>query len=251
MICHTENAKSGSGQLTHKRVSNGLPHTPNVPLSCADRRYYIVNLRPRQSSCLNILAGNSTLADVDKSKRSHGGLSCGGISTASQVLLRATGARITVRTPSYYCHRNGNRCWGYRGSQDTGKDSRIASASHSNRAEETEATFATQQAQVTRPIITTENIGDGSGSRSEVQLRAFATRVYDKLSGLLGYHAHTRSERSAYAGTRARAVAGADLQSRSGGRSAPHSQEAVIALLAFGTVAAAYSWAVAALWVLP
>jgi hypothetical protein len=148
MICHTENAKSGSGQLTHKRVSNGLPHTPNVPLSCADRRYYIVNLRPRQSSCLNILAGSSTLADVDKSKRSHGGSSCGGISTASQVLLRATGARITVRNPSHYCHRNGNRGWGFGSSQDTGKDSRIVSASHSGRAEETEATIAAQQAKI-------------------------------------------------------------------------------------------------------
>ena len=148
MICHTENAKSGSGQLTHKRVSNGLPHTPNVPLSCADRRYYIVNLRPRQSSCLNILAGSSTLADVDKSKRSHGGSSCGGISTASQVLLRATGARITVRNPSHYCHRNGNRGWGLGIGQDTGTNGSSISSPRSNRAENTETTIAAQQAKI-------------------------------------------------------------------------------------------------------
>ena len=149
MICHTENAKSDGGQLTHKRVSNGLPHTPNVPLSCADVRYYSVNLRPRQSSCLNILAGNSTLADDNiKSNLSHGGPSCGGIPTASQVLLRATGARITVRTPSYYCHRNGNRGWRLGSGQDTGKDCRIISSPRSNRTENTEATIAAQQAKI-------------------------------------------------------------------------------------------------------
>jgi hypothetical protein len=251
MICHTENAKSGSGQLTHKRVSNGLPHTPNVPLSCADMRHTSVNLRKGQALCLNFNATPDTVASVNtKSNRSHGG-SSGRISPAPQVLLREAGARITVCTPSYYCHRNGNRGWRLGSGQDTRTNSRGIGASSSNGAENAEAALAPQQAQVTRPIITTENIGDGSGSRSEVQLRAFAARVHDKLSGFLGYHAGARSERSAYARTGTRAHAGADLQPRRSGRSAPHSQEAVIALLAFGTVAAAYSWAVAALWVLP
>ena len=148
MVLHTDTYSNERRQLTHQAVSNGIPHTPNVPLSCADRRYYIVNLRPRQSSCLNILAGSSTLADVDKSKRSHGGSSCGGISTASQVLLRATGARITVRTPSYYCHRNGNRVWRLGSGQDTGKNCRGISSPRSNRAENTEATIAAQQAKI-------------------------------------------------------------------------------------------------------
>ena len=148
MICHTDTHSNERRQLTHQAVSNGLPHTPNVLLSCADRRYYIVNLSPRQSSCLNILAGSSTLADVDKSKRSHGGSSCGGISTASQVLLRATGARITVRNPSHYCHRNGNRGWGLGIGQDTGTNGSSISSTRSNRAENTEATIAAQQAKI-------------------------------------------------------------------------------------------------------
>ena len=148
MICHTENAKSGSGQLTHKRVSNGLPHTPNVPLSCTDVRYYSVNLRPRQSSCLNILAGSSMLANGNtKSNRSPGG-SSGRISPAPQVLLRSTGARITVCTPSYYCHRNGNRVWRLGSGQDTGKNCRGISSPRSNRAENTETTIAAQQAKI-------------------------------------------------------------------------------------------------------
>jgi len=149
MVLHREIAGSGSRQPTPTAVGNGLPHTPNVPLSCTDVRYYSVNLRPRQSSCLNILAGNGTLADGNtKSKRSHGGLSCGGISTAPQVLLRATGARITVRTPSYYCHRNGNRVWRLGSGQDTGKNCRGISSPRSNRAENTEATIAAQQAKI-------------------------------------------------------------------------------------------------------
>ena len=288
MICHTENAKSGSGQLTHKRVSNGLPHTPNVPLSCADRRYWDVKLRLFPIRDLNGRPFGSTPANGNnKSNLSHGG-SSGRISPAPQVLLRATGARTTICFEGNSSNRISNRFWGRRGSQNTGEDCRSIGASCAGRIEEAKAPFTApapvfvidQESRLgtvpsflngrhaaiflngshaggsVTPLavmrqITTENIGDGSGSRSEVQLRAFATRVYDKLSGFLGHHANARSERGAYAGTRARAVAGADLQSRSGGRSAPHSQEAVIALLAFGTVAAAYSWAVAALWVLP
>jgi hypothetical protein len=238
MVLHTDTHSNESRQLTHNDVSNGLPHTPNVLLSCADVRHCGVNLRPRQSSCLNILASNGTLEDGNtKSKRSHGGQSCGGIPTASQVLLRATGARITVRTPSHYCHRNGNRGWRLGIGQDTGKDSRIISSPSSNGAENSEATFAAQQAQV---ITNTNSEGVNHGSRSKVQLCALAARVHDKLSGFLGHHAGPRFERSAYARTGACADAGADLQSISIGRSATHSQEAVIALLATVSVWAAY-----------
>jgi hypothetical protein len=277
MICHTDTHSNERRQPTPTAVGNGLPHTPNVPLSCTDRRYYSVNLRLFSRRDLNGSPFGSTPANGNtKSNRSHGG-SSGRIPTAPQVLLRAAGARTTICFEGNSSNRNSNRFWGRRGSQNTGEDCRSIGASCAGRVEEAKAPFTAPAPVIDQesrlgavpsflngshaaiflngshaggsvtPLavmrqITTENIGDGSGSRSEVQLRAFATRVHDKLSGFLGYYANARSERCAYARSGTSADTGADLQPRSGGRSAPHSQEAVIALLAFGTVAAAYVW---------
>jgi len=202
MICHTDTHSNERRQPTPTAVGNGLPHTPNVPLSCTDRRYYSVNLRLFSRRDLNGSPFGSTPANGNtKSNRSHGG-SSGRIPTAPQVLLRAAGARTTICFEGNSSNRNSNRFWGRRGSQNTGEDCRSIGASCAGRVEEAKAPFTAPA-----PVIDQES----------------------RLGAV-------------YARSGTSADTGADLQPRSGGRSAPHSQEAVIALLAFGTVAAAYVW---------
>src|SRR5690348_2122657 len=96
MVLHTEIAGTRSRQPTRHTMGNGLPTTPNVPLSCADVRYYSVNLRTyRKPDCHTRTIGCTPANGNAKSNRSHGG-SNGRISTAPSVLIREAGARAII-----------------------------------------------------------------------------------------------------------------------------------------------------------
>ena len=158
MVLHTEIAGTRSRQPTHHDMGNGLPFTPNVPLSCADVRYYSVNLRTyRKPDCHTRTIG-CTLADANKSNRSHGG-SSGRISPAPQVLLREVGARAIICLEGNNRNRNSYRGWGYRGSQNTGQNSRSISAACSGGVEGEEASLAASQTNIIALSFLTVAVG--------------------------------------------------------------------------------------------
>lgn len=145
MVLHTEIAGTRSRQPTHHDVGNGLPFTPNVPLSCAYPRYYSVKLRTCQFlDCHTRLLG-STLADANKSNRSHGGEPNGRIPPAPSVLVREAGARAVICLEGNNRNRNSYRVWGYRGCQSAGQNSRNFGKACSSRVEGEEASLAASQ----------------------------------------------------------------------------------------------------------
>ena len=142
MVLHTEIAGTRSSQPTHHDMGNGLPTTPNVPLSCADVRHNSVNLRTCQKPICHIDLFGYTPAD--KSNRSHGGGSSGRTPTAPQVLIREAGARAVICLEGNNINRDGFRGWRYRRRQSTSQNSRAIGASSGFGFEGEKASQSTQ-----------------------------------------------------------------------------------------------------------
>lgn len=282
MVFHTGDARVRSRQPTRHSMGNGIPLPPNVPLSCADVRHSRVKVWTQHNLCIARNVGIGTIRDawmnccrVSANKANIEERAARAEQKAAPILvLHTDGQRSSVRISpvlgdysSGYFGRGENHRGNWRagawpdGARAEGKASTAAvqtldqDSSPGDVPSFLNASHAVEA--VTPPAavrqITTRTKGVGCGSRGEVQLHAFATRVHDKLSDVLGYHADTRLGRSAGARAGTSPLLRADLQSIGGGRSTAHTQdtqEAVTTLLAFLTFATAYAWAAAAWWLL-
>ena len=280
MVFHTGDARVRSRQPTRHDVGNGIPLPPNVPLSCADVRNSRVKVGPQPNSSIARNVGIGTMHDAWRkccrvAANATNAKECADRAEqeASPFLVLYTdGQGSSVRVSPVL----GNCSSGYFGRGENLRADRRKNAWPDGARVEGKAPTSSGEDQES-PIgdvpsflnanhantavallaaayqLTAPNLGVAHASRGKVQLFAFASRVYDKLSDVLGYHAHSRLERSTCARGGTSPHLRADLQSRRGGRSTAHpqdSQEAVTALLAFLTFAAAYAWAAAAWWLL-